>query len=997
MTPDEVFRFVNVRPVQQAPKDREDKRFTSYGRDDQRSPLHLKIAALPAEGAREAAIALARERLVADDDLDAVGRLVEAVVEASSQSTASKAREAVKKELGQTPADFLKSRAGRELKDVLWDRLYAHTLVPEEGPEDREEVLGGLRALHFLEYLGGQDANEPPLSPEALREVRPTIPPEVVPAAAADGQKWRDEYIDAVKERLRKVHGDVVAVEGALQDLQSTDRVHRTELAQTVLVMAAVAPPRPRAILLAEPAELPSGGHEQPKGEARLDADPSIGPTEERVIVVPKPMPWVFDDFGQRNLSAATKEVLTARRDVLKGLEFAQVVAALEAERHAVVEGFLTGLPRGVLQQVRAEPEFQALMKRVAVPGLDIQTLDPELLPEPGSAAARGIQPLGVGDLLVVRQDVKSYQEGELAHVENVLASETKKRTHSRLRETEEIQVTETERTEESEKDLQTTERFELQKEAQKTVESQMSLEAGLAVSASYGPVSVTAHADFALSQSSSESSRTASTFAKQITERSVARIKERTRIERTRRTLERFEETNEHGFTNSGPGAEHVIGVYRWIDKHYRARLINYGRRMMFEFLIPEPAAFYLAVQAAQPLKGITLQKPTEPMVWGRRLEPGDLSKWNYRSYIASYNVQDVEAYPDEVVSVSAAFAEAAQGDKNVEYAKTSEKLVVPDGYESESVYGMLGWMGKTGTSYFAECFVGGRNWPNVSSAGLQGPIPVSVKGWFTGFHVNLVAVCRIKPETIAKWQVKTYEAIMNAYERALADYNEQVAAAQIQAGVNIQGRNPEVNRRIEKDELRKGVLRLLTDDFARTRVSGAWRFDERFDAMQQNGPYGYPDFDTAEATVEGRIIQFFEQAFEWTNMTYRFYPYFWGRRDRWNQTFPLSDPDPMFVDFLRAGSARMIVPVQPSYDDTVLHYLATNEIWNGGTPPTLNDPLYRSLIDDLKADAGTDLDQATACEPGGTTYPCLVDEWELKLPTDLVYLQKDATLPQL
>jgi hypothetical protein len=35
-------------------------------------------------------------------------------------------------------------------------------------------------------------------------------------------------------------------------------------------------------------------------------------------------------------------------------------------------------------------------------------------------------------------------------------------------------------------------------------------------------------------------------------------------------------------------------------------------------------------------------------------------------------------------------------------------------------------------------------------------------------------------------------------AYKRALADYNEQVAAAQIQAGVQIQGRNPELNREI-------------------------------------------------------------------------------------------------------------------------------------------------------------------------------------------------------
>jgi hypothetical protein len=45
-----------------------------------------------------------------------------------------------------------------------------------------------------------------------------------------------------------------------------------------------------------------------------------------------------------------------------------------------------------------------------------------------------------------------------------------------------------------------------------------------------------------------------------------------------------------------------------------------------------------------------------------------------------------------------------------------------------------------------------------------------------------------------------------MTAYDRALADYNEQVSAAQIQAGVEIQGRNPDFNRKIECEEIKKG-----------------------------------------------------------------------------------------------------------------------------------------------------------------------------------------------
>ena len=991
MAADEVFRFVNVRPVRKAPDDRMQKNFTSYGQGDQKSPFHRAVEGLPAEGAREAAVKLAVAQLSKRDDTKNDRALIHRAVEAAAEKdTASQAREAARRVLGQRVREFLEGEREKRLANALWDRLYAHTLAPEINPEDREQTIAGVQDLHYLRLLADQPDDQQPLALNTLPRVRPTIPPTVIPPAAAGDAGWHEKYVEAVRERVRAVHGKVVTLNAAITDLQNTDRVYRETLKRTVETsMLSLRSPTVELtgpLTGPVPVPVPGGGGG--------DGDVPPADLDERFVIVPKRPGWVFGQFGDANLGVGTKAVLSERRALLQESEYPQVLARLREERHSLVRELLAGIPSAVFSVVREASEFPELVKDVAL-DYPIAILAPEL-PVPGSAAARGITPLGVGDLLVVRQDIRRYEAGEIAHVENVLKSEHMNRKHSRLRETETTDVSEIETTDESEKDLQSTERFELQKEAQKTIESQMSLEAGLAVSASYGPVSVTAHADFALSQSTSEATRTASTYAKQVTEESVSRIRRRTREERMRRTLERFEEINEHGFENTGGGAENITGIYRWLDKYYRARLVNYGRRLMVEFIVPEPAAFFLAQAESQPLKGITLTKPLEPKVWGRKLAPGDLDQWNYTSWIAAYNVQNVEAYPDEVVSVGAAFAEGSADGNMLHYAKTSEKLVVPDGYECEDVYGQFGWMGHKDKAYFAECVVAGQKWGSVSATGLQSVIPISVMGWFTGFHVNAVAVCRIKPETIAKWQAKTYEAIMNAYERQLADYNEQVAATQIQAGVRIEGRNPDLNRKIEKDELKKGVLRQLTNDFAATRVGGTWRYDEKFDAMQANGPSGWPEFDVGEALTEGRIIQFFEQAFEWNNVTYRFYPYFWGRESVWRTTFPLTDPDPSFVDFLRAGSARVVVPAHEDYDEVVLHYLATNEIWNGGTPPTLHDPLYISLVDELRADTGTDLDNVTTCTPdGGGSYPCLVDEWEVKMPTALVYLRKESTLP--
>ncbi len=59
------------------------------------------------------------------------------------------------------------------------------------------------------------------------------------------------------------------------------------------------------------------------------------------------------------------------------------------------------------------------------------------------------IKPLGIGDLKVVKQKLVRYEAGEVAHIENVMAQETRSRQHRRLRQFEEIVELEQEREEE--------------------------------------------------------------------------------------------------------------------------------------------------------------------------------------------------------------------------------------------------------------------------------------------------------------------------------------------------------------------------------------------------------------------------------------------------------------------------------------------------------------------------------------------------------------------
>ena len=154
----------------------------------------------------------------------------------------------------------------------------------------------------------------------------------------------------------------------------------------------------------------------------------------------------------------------------------------------------------------------------VRVPGPCASGLpeQPASAPQSEPASTGSARPIGIAGLMVVEQDIQRYELGEIAHIENVLRSEFKERKHRRAQTTEESTFLETERSEQTERDLQTSERFELQTESQQTIRQDSSKDVGVSGSASYGPVGdVTITTNFATSSAQEESNRSATTYAR--------------------------------------------------------------------------------------------------------------------------------------------------------------------------------------------------------------------------------------------------------------------------------------------------------------------------------------------------------------------------------------------------------------------------------------------------------------------------------------------------
>src|SRR5262249_23727307 len=118
------------------------------------------------------------------------------------------------------------------------------------------------------------------------------------------------------------------------------------------------------------------------------------------------------------------------------------------------------------------------------------------------------------------------------------------------------------------------------------------------------------------------------------------------------------------HEFDNR-QGTRKVRGIYQWVDKRYKARVLNYGKRLLYDVVVPEPAAFLIdsLKQAAQP-ESFQLIKPIEPRIWDgvtyRRIQPGDLNAANYSGYATQFGVTGAVAPPPEELIQTVAHTES-------------------------------------------------------------------------------------------------------------------------------------------------------------------------------------------------------------------------------------------------------------------------------------------------------------------------------------------------
>lgn len=595
-------------------------------------------------------------------------------------------------------------------------------------------------------------------------------------------------------------------------------------------------------------------------------------------------------------------------------------------------------------------------------------------------------------NFFTVKEETARYEQGDIASIYNILKNETLIRDHRFLKSIEQFTETETTTTKSEERDLQISDKTELQSEISETVNKENSLDAGVSSTYKYGKsLTVNASVDFASDYSKESSQRLARSYAKDIVDRSITKVEEKTRRLTSIKERTEVEEKNNHTIDNIG--SDSYAGIFYWVNKVSKYQMFDFGSRLAFDSVLIEPSELYkhLKKQHAVSSKSTAPQKPP---ISPRDISDDSANQYYYLNLAKDYEVNGLTDPPTKVETISSyiewydpLMKEDNEEPKHLVKSFPDALLSIPKDYYAKSVRlnGGMKWDVKKdhnwGDMYLfvgdVVFYVGRATYdsngdivvdsnnnvieyydlnpnPQFFSKKFTNTIPVTFKGENVGMFIyNIIVECERSRESYEAWQLSVYDKILAKYQQDLDKYNAEVEEHKMQEERESQAReeglftgNPFLNREIERRELKHQFLTML-----------ACQYFDNFNAMKRNiKPCGFPKVHFKQGEEEGKFIQFFEQAFEWNLMVYVFYDFYWGDNRAYVEKVKYNSGDPIFDKFLSAGAARIQVPVRPGYENLINYYLQFGEIWGQeGVPPIYGDSYWISVAQELKEQQGS------------------------------------------
>jgi hypothetical protein len=198
------------------------------------------------------------------------------------------------------------------------------------------------------------------------------------------------------------------------------------------------------------------------------------------------------------------------------------------------------------------------------------------------------------------------------------------------------------------------------------------------------------------------------------------------------------------------------------------------------------------------------------------------------------------------------------------------------------------------------------------------------------------------------------------------------------------LAGKDTLTLRRLEREELiRQTLYWLIGPDFDAAPPAVAAVLEQIVNAEQnpavvEGSPPTTHLTNSQWSTVSGfgDFVKFLHQAVEWENLLYFLYPYFWGSDALAHEKMLFEHPDPNHRDFLRAGYARIVVPIRPGFEKDFTELLDTGVFSGAATSP------YITIAEEVANFARTNYEGIPPANPEKHARPLLYPQqrktWE-------------------
>ena len=542
------------------------------------------------------------------------------------------------------------------------------------------------------------------------------------------------------------------------------------------------------------------------------------------------------------------------------------------------------------------EPWRRLIRSSVVLPGtlfpLPVDGLAPI---DPAHFSGR-ITPYAIGCLQKVQHYHTGYALGEIAQVDNIAIGEVKQVKHRHTQLTEEkTDYHTTIQNDHHHRNSGT----QLEQAVSHTLDQTIKNEWDFTkLSISYGPPTTGTYDGKVTNDNDTRlKSDSANRFARKILAEAVERVAQAV-IHHRQTTVRQETEDMTIRTIDNRRGTRNIRSIYRWLNKLYQLRLVDYGRRFIIELMIEQPARLPSQILS---YKDITVE--------------------NYSQLAARYNVTDLPHPPLATRKVTTLL-----DNTNPFPAKN---LPVPEGYQPISI---------TASYKVAQAavLIAGTKQVSLSSTdttvtipdpmqldrnGAADAVPILLDLSSTDpYYCSIVMECAVAAATISDWQLTVFNRIWPAY-RTTQQENHPA--------------NPQMEERSHRLLVADACLAVL-----------------------------YQLHKDGDAAARPEYTQFFDEAFEWPEISYSLQEDHWPRH------------------------MRVLLPVKPHFSFRVLYYLSTGSPFYGVDHLTPVIETQKNIAAAL---------QRAEREGRCRLYETQLDTWLVTVPTSMQWLQDGDQLPGL